>query len=446
MHRVLSFGPDGAFRLDGYEDITDGRRNRNRNRPTEIFLGTKLEEYPTLPRNSGKSLPPDEVDEVVEKLGNLVDLALVRLFDQFRPFMIHNSELRHLRMRLLDPQVRSQPEQKKAYNLIFDGSGVRNVFESHFKRLEKDEDERSSEGQTIPAHLHRQINFCESVMNTLGHHARDFQRLRACRFFSINPELFNWEDNQEDQVVVIQNARTLFQTLSTQAFQLGYAMAIFTVIEELKRLHSTESPFLYPERLTLVEFVTEAYLAALNTYFSPKEERIHRTLNGYIRESRASVFDANSHGLRGLLGMSVKELNERQWRFFRYAILEIIHSPLCWNAALEKMKQTNNKWCLAWYKDSLRRLVDGIISERNKYVEDAMDATVKGNEFELLRERTESEARGAMKSNEEIQHLVDQLKSNRRIEAKKLAHNHLKASLKIVQSKADMLTRLNTGL
>ena len=446
VHRVLSFGPDGAFRLDGYEDITDGRKTRNRNRPSEILLGTRLEEHQTLPRNSGKSLPPDEVHEVVKKLGNLADIALMRLFDQFRPFSIHNSELRHLRTRLLDPQVRSQPEQKKAYNLIFDGSGVRNVFETHYERLKDKRDECSSEGQIIPAHLHRQIEFCESVMNTLGYHARDFQRLRACRFFSINPDLFNYEDNQEDQIVVSQNARTLFQTLATQAFQLGYAMAIFTVVEELKRLHSTESSFSYPERLVLVEFVTESYLAALNTYFSPKEERTHRTLNGYIRESRASVFDANSQGLRGLLAMSVKELNERQWRFFRYAILEIIHSPICWNAALEKMKQMNNKWCLVWYKDALHRVVEGIISERDKYVQDAMEAAIKGNEFELLRERTESEARGARRSDKEIERLVDELKSNRRLEAKKSAHNHLKASLKIVQSKEDMLTHLSTGL
>ena len=445
VHRALSFGPDGAFRLDDYEDIIDGRRTRNRNRPTEILLGTRLEEYPTLPRNSGKSLPPDEVHEVVQKLGDLADIAMVRLFDQFRPFMIHNSELRHLRTRLLDPQVRSQPEQKKAYNLIFDGSGVRNVFESHFERLKDERDERISEGKIIPAHLHRQIEFCESVMNTLDYHARDFQRLRACRFFSINPDLFNRTDNQEDQVFLRQNSRILFQTLATQAFQLGYAMAIFTTVEELKRLHSTESSFPYQQRLELVEFVTEAYLAALNMYFSPTEERIHRTLNGYIREPRASVFDANSHGLRGLLAMSVKELNERQWRFFRYAILEIIHSPFCWSVVRDKMKQTDSKWCLVWYKAAFSRLVDGIISERDKYVGDAMDTAVKGGEFELVRERTESEARGAGKSDEEIQHLVDELKNNRRLEAQKHAYNHLKASLKFVQSKEDIL-HLSTEL
>ena len=446
IHRVLSFGPDEAFKLDNYEDITDGRRIRNRNRPTEILLGTRHEGHQTIPRNSGKSLPPDEANEIVRKLGDLADISLVRLFDQFRPFTIHNSELRYLRARLLDPHVRSQIEQKKAYNLIFDGSGVRTVFESHFDRLKDEENELKSEQQVVPAHLQRQLVFCETAMKTLSDHRNEFQRFRACRFFNINPDLFNSDDNQENQVSLNQSARMLFQTLSTQAFQLGYAMAIFTVVEELKRLHSSESPFLYPERLELVEFVTEVYLTALNTYFSPKEEIVHRTLNGYIREPRASVFDASRLGLRGLLAMSVTELNERQWRFFRYAILEIVHSRFSWNSAVKKMKRINNEWALEWYKAAIPRLVEGITSERYKYIDDAVEAAVKGREFELLKMRKESEAIGAGESPEQIQQIVEELQTTRKAEAKEDALNHLKASLKRVERKEEMVNRLRSGL
>ena len=346
VHSALSFGLDGAFRLDDYEDISDGRKTRNSNRPTEILLGTKVENYPTLPRNSGKSLPPYEVDEIVEKLGDMADQVLVSLFDRFRPFTIHNSELRRLRMKLLDPNFQSQVEQKKAYNLIFDGSGVRNVFESHFERLKDEGETCTREEGTVPSHLQRQIKFCESVMKALGYHEREFHRLRACSFFHINSELFDDEDNQNTQVELSQKARVLFQTLATQAFQLGYAMTIFTVVEELKRLQPTTSSFEYPKRFALVEFVTEVYLVALNKYFSPKEETLHRTLTGYILEPRASIFDANAHGLRGLLAMSISELNERQWGFFRYAILEIVHSSFCWKAAQSKMKEMNNEWAL----------------------------------------------------------------------------------------------------
>ena len=408
VHSALSFGVEGAFSLDDYDDISDGRKTRNSNRPAEILLGTNVEKHSVLPRNFGQSLPPDEVDEVVQKLGTLADTALVGLFDQFRPFMVHNSELRSLRMRLSDVHARAQIEQKKAYTLIFEGSGVRNVFESHFARLKEEKSEFANNGQMVPGHLQSQIEFCESVMRTLGSHEREFQRLRACRFFSINPELFDSDDSQDDQVMLLQKARVIFQTLATQAFQLGYTMAIFTVVEELKRGQSTTFSFPYQDRLKLVEFVTEVYLAALNTYFSPKENTVHRTLSGYIKESRASVFDSDALGLRGLLKMSVDELNERQWGFFRYAILEIVHSPFCWNVAKEKMAQIDSEWTLAWYKEALPRLVAGIISEREKYVKDAVEATVKGREFELLRMRTESEAIGAGKSEEQIKQIVDE--------------------------------------
>ena len=446
VHGALFFGSDEAFRLDNYEDISDGRKIRNSNRPVEILLGTRIENYPTLSRNSGKTLPPDEVDEIIEKLGDMADKALVSLFDGFRPFTIHNSELRRLRMKLLDPNFQSQVEQKKAYSLIFEGSGVRNVFESHFERLKDEREAYIYEDRTAPLHLQRQIKFCESVMQALGYHEREFHRFRACSFFHINPDLFDNENNQEDHVELSQKARVLFQTLATQAFQLGYAMAIFTVVEELKRLQSLTSPFEYPKRFELVEFVTEVYLAALNKYFSPKEKTIHKSLTGYIREPRASIFDANAHGLRGLLAMSISELNERQWRFFRYVTLEIVHSPFCWKAAQSKMKKMNNEWALEWYKKAIPTLVDGIISEREKYINDAIEASVKGREFELLRMRTEAEERGAGKTYEQIQDSIEKLQNARKEAARKNTDSHLKASLENIEEKEDMVKRLSARL
>ncbi len=446
VHSALSFGVEGAFRLNSYDDISDGRKTRNSNRPAEILIGTNGEKHSILPRNAGKLLPPDEMDEVIDKLGTLADKALMGLFDQFRPFTVHNSELRKLRIRLSDVHARSQIEQKKAYTLIFEGRGVRNVFESHFERLKDERDELKREGKTVPGHLQSQIGFCESVMRTLGNHEREFQRHRACRFFSINQELFDNDDNRDAQTALIQKARILFQSLATQAFQLGYAMAIFTVVEELKHGKSTALAFQYQERLQLVEFVTEVYLTALNTYFSPKKDTIHRTLTGYIGEPRAWIFDANSPGLRGLLAMSVNELNERQWRFFRYAILEIVHSPFCWNSAQEKMKQMDTEWPLEWYKKAIPRLVDGIISERKKYVEDAVEASVKGREFELLKMRQESEAQGAGKSTKQIQTILNKLETDRKANATKSALSHLRASLKIIEERDNMIKRLSDGL
>ena len=444
IHKAIFFSQDHVFKVNGYYDILDRRRRLNHNRPPEILLGTDVEHINPLECNSGKSHPSDEIAKIVEKLGDLADIALVSLFDQLRPFEVHNSELRSLRMRLSDIEIRTQPEQKKAHTLIFEGGGVRNVFESHFELLKRDE--REYDGQTVRGDLQRQIEFCRSVERVLDYHERDFQRRRACKFFSISQDLFNSDDNRNDQMVLIQKAYQLFQTLATQAFQLGYAMAIFTVVEELKRVRSTTFTFPYQDRVKLIKFVTEVYLAALNTYFTPTSNTVHRTLAGYIAETRASVFDPNDRGLRGLLAMSVNELNERRWRFFRYAILEIVHSPFCWNSAQEKMMQMDSKWPLEWYKEAIPSLVDGIISEREKYVKDAINAALNDSDFQLDVVQRTAQAEGEGKSKQEIQEIVEKLEITRKIDADKRARTHLKASLKIVEEKEDMIKRLSAGL
>ena len=129
---------------------------------------------------------------------------------------------------------------------------------------------------------------------------------------------------------------------------------------------------------------------------------LHRGLTGYIHEPRASVFDANAPGLRGLLAMSIGELNERQWRFFRYAILEIVHILVdCWKAAQSKMKEMNNEWALEWYKKAIRYTSKWYyLHERDKYVNDAIEASVTGREFELTSEfaRKYRRKRGRAKS------------------------------------------------
>ena len=447
-HRAISFGREEAFTFENPADISDGRRTQNPNRAPEILLGTDVEECDPLPYKSGNTLSLRQVKKVVKKLGNLADVTLMHLFDKFRPFEVHNVELQELKGRLSSVQANSDAVDKKVYALIFEGSGIRSVFDSHFENLKEEKKKRPSEAQISADHLEDQIRFCQSVKITLDRNEREFQRIRACKFFGINYDLFyeKNKDNNTEQKELEDKARRLYQTVATQAFQLGYAMAIFTVIEELKRSQPSTSPFLYPERLKLVEFVTEAYLTALNLFFSPKDEKVHRTLNGYIREPRASVFAANAQGFRGLLSMSVNELNERQWRFFRYAILEIVHSPFCWNAAQQKMKQINNELTLEWYKSAIPSLVEGIRSEREKYIEDAVDASVKGREFEYLRIQEESEAKGAGKSPEEIQQIVEDLVKKRKTVAKENALNHLKASMIHVEEKEVMVNRLMKGL
>lgn len=447
IHRAISFGVEEAFKLGLFADISDGRRTRNSNRPPEILFGTNVQGLNPLRHNSGKSLPPDQVDEVVKRLGNLADSVVLSLFDSFRPFQIHNRELQNLKTRISDPAVRAQVEQKKAYTLIFEGSGVRNVFESHFERLKDEMSEREDGGNTVPGHLQTQIEFCESVKRALDFHERVFQQHRACSFFNINYNTFYGDDGADldDQKDLEDKARKLFQTLSTQAFQLGYVMAIFTVVEELKREQPNSSSFPYEERSELVQFVTDAYITALNEYFSPDDDSMHRQLTGYIKHSRASVFDSDAIGLRGLLKMSVDELNERQWRFFRYAILEIVHSKYCWDSAQETMLQTNNEWA-ARYERAIPRLVAGIKSEREKYIDDAVKAALNDNKFNMSLVQQRAHAEGEGKSSEEIERLDIDLKAKRAADTQKEALNHLKASLKTAEMvEEDMVSRLSDG-
>ncbi len=446
VHAAIFFGAREAFRLkDSYADISDGRRTKNSNRPAEILVGTSLDNRSTLSRNSGKLLPPDEIGKVVKKLGSMADAAMLNLFDKFRPFQIHNLELQSLKTRLLDVSAQAELEQKKAYNLIFEDSGSQSIFKSHLDRLKE---EKPVEEQSVSNHSD-QIRFFESVQKTFDKHEQRFQRDRACSFFSINRAVFDDDGKQDDQKELMDKARKLFQTLATQAFQLGYAMAVFTVVEELGSEESTSAPLPYQNRLGLVQFVSAVYLTALNRYFSPNENAKHRKLTGYIKEPRVSVFDADSLGLRGLLAMSVKELNERQWRFFRYAILEIVHSKVCWDAAQTEMKQLQYEGaqdCYNWYKNAIPRLAAGILSEREKYITDAVKASVNRDEFKSKKMRAESEAKVVGKSEKEIQQIVKKVQAEHEKKAQGDAGNHLKESLKIVETEEKMVQRLRTGL
>ena len=86
-HRAISFGRSEAFSFEkNLPDISDGRRTQNPNRSPVILIGTSVQDCDPLPYKSGNLLPPKQVQKIVNKLGDLADIALVKLFDQFRPF------------------------------------------------------------------------------------------------------------------------------------------------------------------------------------------------------------------------------------------------------------------------------------------------------------------------------------------------------------------------
>lgn len=443
IHRAISFGTSEAFTLKkDSSDVSDGRSTQNPHRSPKILIGTCVQNHSLLPPNFGKSLSLEDLGRIVEKLGTLTDIALLELFDKFRPFRIHNEELKNLENRILDVNFESDKESRKAHALIFEGGGIRNVFDSHFDRLKKEMKNPQTSSEYKKERIGERIKDCQRIYNRVNEYEEEFLRHRACKFFGINYDRFFPGQQSDDHTTLLNKTQRLFQTLASQAFQLGYAMSIFTIAEVIIEKHPTPHLFSYEKRFKLVEFLTDAYVSSLNQYFALHDDTKHHTLSGYITESRSSVFDLSAPGLRGMLYMSIKEINEKQWRFFRYAILEIVHSQFCWDATVEKMKQTDLQWVMELYKKSIPTLVDGILINRDKYVEDAIEASVKGREFEDLKMRKETEEKVAGRNPEQIQKSIEKLLNIRKKDAKKSTDRHLKASLKIIENKDNMEKRL----
>jgi hypothetical protein len=400
-----------------------------------------------LSRRAGKSLTTADVKETVARLGDLADEVILGLFDYFRPFTVHNRTMRTLKERLADPHIQADPVQKKCLSVIFEGSGVRNVFDSHVARLKAIRDELQEEAKPIDDKLTTQINFCDAVMKALALREAEVHGAKACAFFQIDQTAFYGSAPPEDQTALEEKARRIFQAVSTQAFQLGFCMAAFTAVEELKRQNcAAHTPFLYEQRKELLAFITRAFLAGLNSYFSPEEAATHRSLTGYFKEPRASVFDQNASSLRGLFAMRGGELNERQWPFFRYLVLELVHSKRGWEAAVEAMGGDAADWKVQWYRQTLLTLVDGVFADRAKLVDDAVRAHLADRQFQTLLEQRRYQEKGAGKEDAEIEALIGGLVQTRKDEATGITTAHLKASLGVVESKEAMLARLQAAM
>ena len=187
IHRAISFGQAEAYTLEkNSSEVSDGRSTQNPNRPPKLLIGTDVQDYAMLPRNFGKSLPPDHLDEIIQNLGNLTDIALVNLFDNFHPFRVHNQELQNLKERFSSVHARSDNVNNQANALIFDGGGVRNVFDSHIMYLKKS----MEDPQQISEILKEQLKFCQRVNKKIDDNEEEFQRYRACNFFNINYDRF----------------------------------------------------------------------------------------------------------------------------------------------------------------------------------------------------------------------------------------------------------------
>lgn len=439
MHAAVAFGVSAAFNLEQPQDITDGRRILNPERPASFLIGTPLEKWATLSRRSGKYHPPDEVQEAVEYLASITDEVILTLFDEFRPFAIHNSEMRALRTRLQDPDLRGDPIQTKCYSLLFEGSGIRTVFEEHINRLKERKESLGKQEKSIGDYINNQLKDAKATYNQVNCYEEEIKKRRAAKLFNIDyDKFFRLEDNLAEQKELLNRAKWIYDTISTQAFQLGYLMTVHSVVELFIEPNTT-----YQERLKIVKFISQLYIRAINYYFSSNSDTEHRTLTGFVTESRTKVFDPNELGLRGLLAQSVKELNESQWIFFRYAVLEIVHSKYSYEALLSVLNIPDNLSLSQKYIDLLPELVNGFLKLREGYIQKAIDSTITSNEFQKEILILKAKLKGEGKSDDEINEQEKQKTNQKYEEIKNKCQENIKASLGELAEIDKIITRIS---
>jgi DNA-sulfur modification-associated len=439
MHAAAAFSLPASFNLTKTADVTDGRNVRNPARSVEILTGSDGPTFQSLSRRSAKTHTPDEVAFVTEKVGEITDCIMLPLFDGLRPYAAHNQAMRELLEGLNDAAALADPVQAKCRSLLFDGTGNRNVFEEHIGRLKQSAEELKEHGQPIPPHLAAQMTYSDSVSHALLEREESVKLQRAFILFNIDPMHFQ---NREKATVdadlkeLRKRGKAIADALSTQAFQIGYLMAV------LSHLEITFPALSYKDRIATVDFLSQLYLAGLNTFFAVSATK-HRTLSGYVTEGRASAFENAETGFRGLLAATnVRELNEKQWEFFRYMILEIVHSRMASSAVLDVLNKPENAAHTVRFRASLPFLLSEMIALRNRYFEAAIQTALKTPEFRRATELREMQAKASGKSDDEVKLIVEAAIAEKHAETLTICKGHIAASLGRMEMPAQILRRL----
>lgn len=439
MHCISSFGNPDGFNMRNPAELTDKRFHRNPTRPIEILLGTDLEEWPSLTRKSGRTHTPSDVKKAVSYLGDLNDYAILKFFDEFWPFAVHNRVVRQLKTRMADPSIRADHVQSKCATILFDGSGVRSVFEEHFSRLQGLEEDHREEGRSISDYIKNQISDCKAVLKALDIHERAIKRQRACDLYNLNQEKLYGPDNDESkekQQLIESKASATYVAVSTQAFQIGYLVTICTIVESFIKSDTD-----YQSRKAVFQSATDLIIGALNRYFTPKAGVKHDPINGIAAESRSDIFNSQRQGLRGMLAMYINELNEKQWVFFRYAILEILfskHSQGFLKEWLEEIEAANDKE--TWI-DCLAGMATETIAIRKEYSDRIVNKAINNPEFTRTIETTKAHMAGANHPDEEISSRIEELVNGERRRVEDIVKEHVKASVGALNSIEKIITK-----
>lgn len=441
MHAATGFALPACFDIQKTSDVTDGRNVRNSVRPIEILAGVnEVSGFSSLGRKTGKSHSPQLLDVVVSKVGSITDAVMLPLFDQLRPFVCHNIAMRERLEALNDSAARADLIQTKCKSLLFDGSGNRHVFEEHQERLNDKKVELRELNQTVPAHLDTQIKWCDAVNIALQIHEEQLKLERAFKLFGMDAKAFLGRAKSEveaDTKVLRSRARSIFDTVSTQAFQIGYLMAVLSAVEQI-----TPTGTNFDTRLRRTQFLSSLYLAGLNAFFAISAIK-HKTLTGYVTESRAKAFDASEIGFRGLLAAcNVRELNEKQWEFFRYVVLEIVHSRIASASVMAVLDAPEWASEAALYRSNLHQLLAELDANRTSYFDSAFRAAISAPDFRREMDLQEAKAKAAGGTDAEIKKLYEDAVANKKTSVQVECKLHVSTSLGKLESAAQILERL----
>jgi hypothetical protein len=438
MHAATCFSVPQSFNLESPSDVTDGRFVKNSNRPVVILNGTAGEHWNALGRKTAKTLLPVDVDLAVSKLGAITDAVIIPMFDKLRPFAVHNNAMAE-RWNYLENLP--DPIQTKCQMLMFEGSGTRSVFEEHADRLKNRVEELTDNGKAVPAYLKSQIEYTEKVIRALKFNEDEVRENRAFYLFNIDGVSIKKDRSAEaaesDLKQIRVRANSIFDAVSTQAFQIGYLMAVLSCVEKMLPVAAK-----YSERLNATKFVSLVFLNGMNCFFGCSGTK-HRTLTGYVIDQRAKAFDPQQVGFRGLLSSTnVKELSEKQWDFFRYMIFEIVFSKV--SDSTVRSVISDPLWTIEadLYLKCLPALLGELESVRvNKYFEAACRASLNQSDFKSELETIELSAKVTGKTDLEIEGEVKLAVDARRKASLETSRAHIKASLGRLESAQQLLKR-----
>lgn len=336
MAGALCFANPDVLAFDSSVDVTDGRYRRNPTRPSALLA--EQTSRPIISVKHAARLHHAESGKITSSLFALWRDIVPGMFTSLAPYQAHNTALHALRLRLDQPQARANAPLNEARGLLFGGGGEHDVFQQHVDRLKKylDEDGDAFGSFRSRGVIEDNLKHCKAVQEALDAQVRDFRTQRALLLWNVDDSRVAPDSDAAKEFTRL--ARHVFDAYSTQALQLGYAMAIATLADPF--IADQQGAATYEQHKRVISGIATVLAAAVNSLFEDTQKKRTSPKKGPAASAKAHVFSSSSGGaLRQLYnGYRTTELNEKAWRFFRFAFAEILTSNGARKAVIEAAK------------------------------------------------------------------------------------------------------------